>query len=107
MKVIRSDLFGNIKGKFDVIIFDPPYRWSKPRNLWEISTADENYGTLRAFLSQSKQFLRRGGRIVVTFGTSGDMGSFKYMVRKNGFRRAQILKCNNSGWSYFTYRLTC
>src|ERR1700722_2345709 len=73
VKVIRSDLFGNLKEKFEIIIFFLPFRWSKPRNMWDRSTADENYQTLRTFLTKSKQHLNKGGRIVLTFGTSGDM----------------------------------
>ncbi len=107
VKVVESDLFRNVKGRYDVIIFDPPYRWSKPRSMWERSTADENYGTLQTFLREARQYLKMKGRIVVTFGTSGDIAYFKHLVRKNGFRRTQILKSSNGGWTYFTYRLTC
>ena len=35
MKVFESDLFRNVKGKFDLIIFDPPFRWFKPRDIRE------------------------------------------------------------------------
>ena len=32
IKVIESDLFSNIQDKFDLIIFNPPFRWFKPKD---------------------------------------------------------------------------
>jgi len=107
VKVVESDLFENIKAKFDLIIFDPPFRWSKPRNIWERSSADNDYETLENFFAKVKKYLNRGGRIVMHFGTSGDISYFKYLIRKNGFKSKRILKNHEKGWIYFTYRLTC
>lgn len=108
IKVMKSNLFENIKGKFDLIIFDPPFRWTKPRDEWEICCADENYKTLRTFFKRVKKYLNKRGRILMHFGTSGDVAYFKYLIRKNGFKSRLILKSkkNKKGWMYFTYRLT-
>ena len=106
IKVRKSDLFRNIKEKFDLIIFDPPFRWSKPRDLWERSCADEDYVTLQNFFEEAERHLTDGGRILVHFGTSGDISFFRYLIRKNGFKRKQILKEGRKGWTYFIYRLT-
>jgi len=95
LSVKQSDLFENVTGKFDVIIFDPPFRWSKPRDVWERSCADENYATMKAFFAQDKNYLKSNGRILIHFGTSGDLSYLK-----------QILTINICRWSYFTYRLT-
>jgi release factor glutamine methyltransferase len=108
VKVVKSDLFKNVKGKFDLIIFDPPFRWTKPRDAWEISSADEDYRTMRTFFAGVKKYLNEGGRIVMHFGTSGDVAYFDYLIKKNGFRIEPIMKSrkNRRGWIYFTYRLT-
>ncbi len=106
IKVKQSDLFENVTGKFDVIIFDPPFRWSKPRDDWEKSCADENYSIMNAFFEQSKNYLTPTGKILVHFGTSGDLSYLKQVIQKNGYKRKQILTINRCGWSYFTYRLT-
>ena len=106
VKVRESDLFENVKGRFDLIIFDPPFRWSKPRDIWERSSADEEYGTMNQFFKQAPERLNHGGRVLIHFGTSGDLTYLKYLIKKNGFRRRQVLKDERKGWKYFTYRLT-
>jgi hypothetical protein len=46
------------------------------------------------------------GRMLIAFGTSGDIAYLKHLIRKHGFRRKQLLKNCRAGWTYFTYRLT-
>jgi release factor glutamine methyltransferase len=106
VKVLESDLFENVKGKFDIIIFDPLFRWSTPRDIWERSCADKDYNTIRGFFEKAGEHLNRNGRILLHFGTSGDIAYLKLLVRKNGFKRKQLLKNSLMGWTYFTYRLT-
>ena len=107
VRVIRSNVFEEVKGRFDLILFDPPFRWTTPRDLWERSTADRGYATLQTFLRDSKEHLTKNGRIVVFFATSGDIAYLKHLIRQNGFRRKQLLKKRHKhGWIYFTYRLT-
>lgn len=105
VKVRQSDLFENVTGKFDLIIFDPPFRWTKPRDMWERSCADENYSALKQFFAEVKNYMNKGGRLVMHFGTSGDITFFRKLIRKNGFKRRQLLKKSGCGWIYFTYRL--
>jgi release factor glutamine methyltransferase len=107
IKVVQSDLFTKVSGRFSLILFDPPFRWTAPRDLWERSTADEGYATLQTFLSESRAHLIKNGRIILGFGTSGDIAYLKYLIRANGFRRRQLLKLNQkNGWTYFAFRLT-
>jgi len=106
VKVFESDLFVNIQGKFDLIIFDPPFRWSEPRDAWEKSSADKDYESMKLFFGQAKEYLNARGRILIHFGTSGDIAYLKYLIRKHGFRRKQLLKNSRAGWIYFTYKLT-
>ena len=106
LTVKQSDLFENVSGKFDVIIFDPPFRWSKPRDEWEKSCADENYATMNAFFEQAKNYLAPDGKLLIHFGTSGDLSYLKQIIQKNGYHRKQIFTIDRCGWSYFTYRLT-
>jgi release factor glutamine methyltransferase len=60
-----GDLFETVEGDFDLIVFDPPFRWFRPRDMLERGTADENYRTLRAFMAEAPRRLRQGGRILL------------------------------------------
>ena len=66
-KVILSDLFKNIKGKFDLIIFNPPYLpldKNEPKSS-RIATTGGRKGNeiIIKFLKQARNFLTRGGKI--------------------------------------------
>jgi release factor glutamine methyltransferase len=37
IEVRRSDIFDNVEGLFDLIVFDPPFRWLKPATSWSRS----------------------------------------------------------------------
>jgi len=107
VKVMQSDLYARVRGRFSLIMFDPPFRWTAPRDLWERSTADEGYATLRGFLLESRKHLTKNGRIILGFGTSGDFAYLKHLIRANGYRRKQLMKLiQKNGWTYFAFRLT-
>src|SRR5438105_1615555 len=50
IKFARGDLFEGVDGDFDLITFDPPFRWFEPRDLVERSHADAGYQSLRGFI---------------------------------------------------------
>jgi release factor glutamine methyltransferase len=107
IKFMRSDLYEKVIGRFSLIVFDPPFRWTVPRDLWERSTADEGYATLQRFLRESRAHLTQNGRIILHFGTSGDLAYLTQLIRTNRFRRQQILKDRQkNGWTYFVFRLS-
>jgi len=64
---VYSDLFENIEGKYDVIIFNPPYLPEDSREPVEsrLSTTGGNKGDeiILRFLSQAKDYLEEKGRI--------------------------------------------
>ena len=94
-------MFENLEGKLDLIVFNPPFRLFEPRDMWERSSADKEYGTLRLFFENAEKYLNDKGRILMVFGTSGDIRYFKHLIRKYGFKRKQILKESRVGWTYF------
>jgi release factor glutamine methyltransferase len=105
-----SDVFEAVDGAFDLIIFDPPFRWFAPRDLLEASMADENYGALTRFLTQAGDHLAPGGRILMFFGTSGDLDYLYRLAEATGFDRetvaSQDLTRGDDTVTYVTFRLT-
>jgi len=81
---VHGDLFQGVEGDFDLIIFDPPFRWFEPRDLLERSHADAEYRTLTRFMAEAPGRLRSGGRIVMNFGTSGDFEYFRELIDQSG-----------------------
>lgn len=61
-KSIYSDLFSNIKGKFDFIIFNPPYLpYNKHDNNKDTCGGKKGYETTLRFIRQLKKHLKEKG----------------------------------------------
>ena len=110
IQVRHSDVFSNVDGTFDLIIFDPPFRWFAPRDLLEAATTDENYQALTRFFRQARQHLTHRGRMLIFFGSSGDLDYLQQLIDQEGFHD-QVLaqhRLVRDGWQvdYFTFRLT-
>ena len=110
VEVRQSDVFANVSGSFDLIVFDPPYRWFAPRDLWEQGTADENYDALTRFFSEVRRYLAPAGRIVLSFGTTGDIDYLHHLIERVGLDVAELRKAEGEkdglAVAYFAYRLT-
>ena len=108
IKVKKSDLFSSVSDKFDLIIFNPPFRWFKPRDILERGELDENYKTLKSFFKQVKKYLTPGGRILLVFSESGDLKFIEMLIMQSKFKCDVIAKKQSklSGWHYLVYRLS-
>lgn len=73
IKCIKSDLFSNISGKFDLIIFNPPYlpdEESEDMKIKNVTTGGKiGYELLIKFLKQAKTHLKVGGKILIVFSS--------------------------------------
>lgn len=108
--VRQSDVFDAVDGLFDLIVFDPPFRWFAARDLLERATADENYRAMTTFFRYVRRHLAPGGRLLIFFGTSGDLGYLQALVAEQGFgsevvANAELVK-DGLPVEYFTFRLT-
>jgi len=108
--VLESDLFQHVEGRFDLVVFDPPFRWFAPRDMFERSSADENYATLKGFFANVGDYLTDRGRILLFFGTSGDLAYLTHLGDRAGFRREVLrsreLVKDDLTVTYHTYGLT-
>lgn len=107
LDIRQSDLFQAVSGRFDLIIFDPPFRWFAPRDNHERGMADANYQTLTRFFQAVGDYMNQDGRILIAFGTSGDMEHLWHLIGRSGFEAEELSRAGTmeSGYSY-AYRLT-
>jgi release factor glutamine methyltransferase len=78
--VREGDLFDGLDGRFDLVVFDPPFRWFAPADLLDAAITDEGYRTLGRFVAELPDRLAAGGRALVFFGTSGDLDHLLHLV---------------------------
>jgi len=108
--VRHGDCFDGVDGRFDLIIFDPPFRWFTPRNHAEAATADTDYRTLRQFFHQADRHLTDRGRMLVFFGSTGDVDYLRELAEHAGFSRETIAEFTETvdDWpvGYYTFRFS-
>jgi len=81
-----GDLFDPVEGEsFNLIVFTPPYLWGLPRNIRERGWFYGEGGLLLKFLSEAKEYLRPGGRILLTYSTIADESLLKHGLRLYGW----------------------
>ena len=89
-KCIKSDLFKNIKEKFDIIIFNPPYLPEDSREPKDsrLATTGGKKGSeiINKFLSQAKNYLEKNGKIFLV------TSSLTKAIKWNGFKKKKIAK---------------
>jgi release factor glutamine methyltransferase len=110
VRVRHSDVFDDVDGVFDLIVFDPPFRWFRPRGLFESGSTDEGYRAMTRFFRQVKTHMSSRARMLISFGTSGDVGYLETLMTSAGFS-AEIVAHDDlvrDGWrvEYFAFRVT-
>ena len=70
IKFLQSDLFSKIRGRFDTIIFNPPYlpQELKLRDL-TLEGGRKGYEVIEKFLNQVNNFLNSNGIILMVFSS--------------------------------------
>jgi release factor glutamine methyltransferase len=107
IEVFYSDLFENINDKFDLITFNPPFRWLKPRDVLEAATTDENYKTLDRFFAEVKDYLKKDGKIILVFADSGDVKHLESLIKKANLKLETLSeKKSENDWTYYVFKLT-
>ncbi len=75
-----------------------------------MATADPGYRALTRFVREARLYLSDRGRLLVFFGSSGDLGYLRRLVVEEGFGTEVIaretLEKDGEQVEYVTYRLT-
>jgi len=97
LRVVLSDLFGNVEGKFDVIAFNPPYLSSEGSDALPqeergpLIGGEAGHETTAGFLAAAREHLTADGRIYLLTSTESEAGVLEaadgvYSIRKVGSR---------------------
>ncbi|MCP3936018.1 MAG: methyltransferase [Actinomycetia bacterium] len=105
-----SDVFDEVSGEFDVIVFDPPFRWFSPHNPLERALTDEKYRSLGRFMNEVSSRLRLGGEVLLFFGTSGDVEHLDHLIDRAELNSEVVaertLPARGEDTTYFVRSLT-
>src|SRR3989344_5037373 len=104
-KVICSDLFSEVQGIFDTIIFNAPFHGHKAKDLLELGTYDYNYETLTRFFSQASKFLKKKGEILLGFANTGNNDLVHSLIDKNGYFIENFQTYENGDWIMYLYTI--
>jgi len=90
IKTIQSNLFKDIKGKFDLIIFNPPYLPNDKREDEQssISTTGgkKGYEIIEKFLKEVKKYLNENGKILLVFSSLTNKQKINLIIKENNFK---------------------
>tara|TARA_Y100000034_G_C6909547_1_gene423490 strand:- start:1941 stop:3098 length:1158 start_codon:yes stop_codon:yes gene_type:complete len=88
-----SDLFSNVKGKFDLILFNPPYL---PQDIGiddiTIYGGKKGYELIERFLSEVNNYLKVGGKVLLLFSSLSKEKKVIEFIEKSGLKHKIISK---------------
>jgi release factor glutamine methyltransferase len=88
-----SDLFENIEGKFDLIIFNPPYlpKEEKDPDI-ALDGGPEGHEIIERFLREAKNHLTRKGRILLLFSSRTNKRKIDFILKSLDYDFKEIAK---------------
>ncbi|OPX74203.1 MAG: putative S-adenosylmethionine-dependent methyltransferase [Methanosaeta sp. PtaB.Bin018] len=90
LEVVRSDLFSGLRGKFDLILFNPPYLPTtdlERTDQWidfALDGGDDGRKTIRRFLKGLSGHLRPGGRALLLVSSLTGLHEVRGMAEAEG-----------------------
>ena len=106
IKFIQSDLFKNIKGKFDMIISNPPYlpQELKIRDL-TLEGGKKGYEVIEKFLNEANSFLNPNGIILLVFSSLTKKEKIEELIKNNLFDFEELEKIHIFFENIYVYLL--
>lgn len=85
-RFIVSDLFSNVKGRFDTIIFNPPYLPDdRHKNDISVIGGRKGHETIERFLNQANSYLNENGIILLLFSSLTGREKIDGLIEDNAF----------------------
>jgi len=95
---VVSDMFENIKEKFDLIVFNPPYLPDVDFNLKRENIERQWSGgktgreVIKKFVKDAKKFLNKNGKIIMIISSLTGENETKELLKKNKFNVKEIAR---------------
>lgn len=91
IKFLVSDLFSNVRGRFDTIIFNPPYLPEDVRvKDVTLTGGKKGYETIERFFSGANEFLNENGRILIVFSSLTKKVRVDEIIKNYGFEFSEL-----------------
>ena len=109
VSVYHSDCLKQIPNqKWDLVVGNPPHFSERQANLPQttIINVDKNWDIHRSFYTDISKYLNPNGSILLVENGRGSSPKVFYdMIKKNGLRVAEVIKCNLNRPSKFYFML--
>jgi release factor glutamine methyltransferase len=88
LNVNESDLFSNVNGKFDFIIFNPPYlpKEEGEQEYKDLIGGEKGYETVERFFKEVGDYLEKDGEVLIVFSSLTDKEKVDEIIKKNKFK---------------------
>jgi len=86
LNVYYSDLFSNVKGKFDLIIINPPYLPEDEIKDKDLVGGKKGYEIIDRFFAEVKNYLEKNGKILILFSSLTNKEKVDEIIKKNKFK---------------------
>lgn len=85
LKVFHSDLFSNIKERFNVIVFNPPYLPEDKKDKDSaLDGGKKGYEVIERFLREAKKYLNNKGFILMMFSNKTGRQEIDNIIKREG-----------------------
>lgn len=86
IRVLVSDLFSNVRGRFDTIIFNPPYLPADAKlGDLTIEGGKKGFETIQKFLEEANDFLTDNGAILLLISSFTNKNKVEELIKQNLF----------------------
>lgn len=101
----ESELFSNVDGKFDVIIFNPPYLpESKYDKNIDVTGGKLGWETIESFLKEAKNHLKSKGFILMVFSSYTNKDKVLEIAENNKYKPKILQKKHISFEDLYVYQ---
>lgn len=88
-----SDLFSDVKGKFDLVIFNPPYLPDDKRvRDVALDGGHKGYEIIERFLKSVGDYLKEDGKILLLFSSFTNKKKINELIKHNNLRFKEVGK---------------